>query len=207
MEKPEELSTKPESEADLYNTDKLVADRGLQIWHGDDALIKTNEQYQLKQDKKHTYRAVYHVKNKKFVQLADNQVPYVRTTNNDKAILGRSDLNYRKLRTWEGFFSDYYIIDLKTGKKSLITEKLSSYSRMKVSESGRYVAYYKNKNVWAYDRKRDKTINLTGSLDARFDNEDHDYPSKVPGYGIAGWLEDDKGVTLCTTNLIFGCCH
>ncbi|GLX84284.1 periplasmic peptidase family S9 [Thalassotalea loyana] len=194
VEKVEVLSTKPENQDDLVNPEKLVVGRKLQIWHGDDPLIKTNEKHQYNRDKKHTYRAVYHVKNKKVVQLADQALINVGTTNNAKAIIGSSDLKYRKLRTWEGFFSDFYLIDLKTGKPSLIAEKLSSYSRMKVSESGRYAAFYKDKAVWAFDRKSNKTINLTSTLDTRFDNEDHDYPSKAPGYGIAGWLEDDKGV-------------
>lgn len=194
VEVVEEVSTKPENEAELFDTNKLVAGRKLQIWHGDDPLIKTNEKHQYKRDKKHTFRAVYHVKNKKFVQLADKAVINVKATNNEKVTLGSSDLKYRKERTWEGFFSDYYIVDLKTGDKSLITEKLSSYSDVKLSESGRYAAFYKDQNYWAFDRKSNKTINLTDTLNNKFANEDHDYPSKVPGYGIAGWLEDDEGV-------------
>ena len=190
----EEVSGKPENKADLFDTNKIVAGRNLQIWHGDDPLIKTNEKYQHKQDKKHTYRAVYHVKSKKLVQLADSKITNVQATNNTKAVIGSSDLNYRKLRTWEGFFSDFYIVDIKTGKKSLITEKLSSYSHVKLSESGRYAAYYKDQDIWAFDRKTNKTINLSNTLNNNFANEDHDRPSKVPGYGIAGWLADDKGV-------------
>ncbi|MCH2055183.1 MAG: prolyl oligopeptidase family serine peptidase [Thalassotalea sp.] len=194
LEKAEAESSKPENEADLFDTDKLVVDRKLQIWHGDDALIKTNEKYQLKQDKKHTFRAVYHLKSKKFVQLADEKLIDVKATNNAKATIGRSDLNYRKLRTWEGFFSDFYIVDLKSGEKSLITEKLSSYSRIKLSESGRYAAYYKDGQIWAYDRKSKKTINVSDTLPTSFADEDNDRPSKPSGYGIAGWLEDEKGV-------------
>ncbi|URQ85575.1 S9 family peptidase [Pseudoalteromonas sp. SCSIO 43088] len=192
--KVDEVSTKPENEADLYNTDKLVAGRNLQIWHGDDALIKTNEKYQIKQDKKHSYRAVYHTKSKKLVQLADSELIRVNSTNNANAVIGSSDIKYRKLRTWEGFFSDFYIVDLKTGKKSLIAEKLSSYTPVKLSASGRYAAFYKDQAIWAFDRKYNRTINLTYKLDNGFANEDHDRPSKVSGYGIAGWLEGDEGV-------------
>ncbi|GHF97360.1 alpha/beta hydrolase family protein [Thalassotalea marina] len=192
--KEEEFSTKPEVAADLYDTDKLVADRNLQIWHGDDPLIKTNEKHQYKQDKRHTYRAVYHLKSKKFVQLADQELNNVRTTDNSKATIGSSDKKYRKLRTWQGFYSDFYVVDLKTGKRSLIAEKLSSYSPVSLSESGRYAAFYQDENIWAFDRKSNKTINLTDTLGNKFADEDHDRPSEVPGYGIAGWLEDDEGV-------------
>lgn len=194
VKKTEEVSTKPETHTDLYNTDKLVAGRNLQIWHGDDPLIKTNEKYQLGKDKKHTFTGVYHVKNKKFIQLADKSLLNVSATNHKTAVIGSSDLKYRKLRTWEGFFSDYYIVNLKSGNKSLITEKLSSYSDVSLSESGRYAAFYKDQHIWLYDVKNNQTINLTDKLNTTFADEDHDYPSKVPGYGIAGWLEDDKGI-------------
>jgi hypothetical protein len=29
-----------------------------------------------------------------------------------------------------------------------------------------------------------------------FANEDHDFPSDVPGYGVAGWLEDESAVLI-----------
>lgn len=188
------IDTKPESNDDLYNIEKLTEARNLQIWHGDDALIKTNEKYQTTQDKKSFYSGVYHLDDRELIHLADAKVISVNSTNNEYAVIGKSDLNYRKLRTWEGFFSDFYHIDLASGTQSLVVEKLSSYAQMKLSESGRYVAFYQNKHVWVFDKKTNKKTNITKGLPVSFADEDHDYPSKVPGYGIAGWLEDDDGI-------------
>ncbi|WNC67842.1 prolyl oligopeptidase family serine peptidase [Thalassotalea nanhaiensis] len=194
VEKLAEIDTKPESIDDLYNIEKLTEGRNLQIWHGEDPLIKTNEKYQLGKDKKSFFTAVYHVDNNKLVRLADEQLISVKASNNENAVIAKTDLNYRKLRTWEGFFSDIYIVDLNNGKKSLVAKKLSSYTDVKLSESGRYAAFYENENVWVYDRNKNKKRNITKNLPVSFADEDHDYPSKVPGYGIAGWLEDDDGV-------------
>ncbi|WP_068546109.1 alpha/beta hydrolase family protein [Thalassotalea crassostreae] len=192
----EEVDPKIENEADLYDVAKLTDKRGLQIWHGDDALIKTNEKYQNGKDKKAFFTAVYHVDDEELVQLANSEIIYVKATNNENAVIASSDLKYRKLRTWEGFFSDFYIVDLETGKPSLIANKLSSYTDVKLSESGRYAAYYQDTHYWVYDRDKNKRYNLTKTLPVSFANEDHDYPSKVPGYGIAGWLEDDEAVLI-----------
>lgn len=194
IEKLAKIETKPESVDDLYNIEKITEGRNLQIWHGEDPLIKTNEKYQLGKDKKSFFTAVYHVDNSKLVRLADQKLPSVKASNNEHAVIAKTDLNYRKLRTWEGFFSDIYIVDLDNGKKSLIAKKLSSYTDVKLSESGRYAAFYENENVWVYDRNKNKKRNITKGLPVSFADEDHDYPSKVPGYGIAGWLEDDDGV-------------
>ncbi|KGK00635.1 S9 family peptidase [Thalassotalea sp. ND16A] len=190
----EEIDSKPENPEDLYNIDKLRADRNLQIWHGDDALIKTNEKYQLGKDKKAFFTAVYHIDDNKLVPLADKNVIKVKATNNEHAVIASTDLKYRKLRTWEGFFSDIYIIDLDDGDKSLVTEKLSSYTPVKLSESGRYAAFYQDQQIWVYDRNKNKKRSISKGLPVSFADEDHDYPSKVPGYGIAGWLKDDEGV-------------
>ncbi|WP_371373946.1 alpha/beta hydrolase family protein [Thalassotalea aquiviva] len=191
--KPVTVDTNIASEEDLYDTKKMVAKRNLQIWHGDDALIKTNEKHQLKQDKKHFYTAVYHLDDDRLVHLADKQVRQVKASNNSHAVIGSSDLNYRKLRTWEGFFNDYYVIDLEDGRKTQIAEKLAS-RQVKLDDSGRYAAFYQDGDIWAYDVKRQKRINLTQDLATQFANEDHDYPSKPPGYGIAGWVKGQDAV-------------
>ncbi|WP_371188330.1 prolyl oligopeptidase family serine peptidase [Thalassotalea maritima] len=190
----EDIDAKPENQQDLYNLEKITSKRDLQVWHGDDPLIKTNEKYQYDHDKKAFFTAVYHVDDKDVVMLADKQLINVKATNNEHAVVGQSDLKYRKLRTWEGFFSDFYLVDLDDGDKHLIAEKLSSYTPVKVSESGRYAAYYQDGAYWSYDSKKDTRANLTANINVSFADEDHDYPSKAPGYGIAGWLEDDEGV-------------
>lgn len=45
-----------------------------------------------------------------------------------------------------------------------------------------------------FDGKTEDTRNLTEKMNVPFFDEDHDYPSKVPSYGMAGWLEDESGV-------------
>ncbi|WP_394172565.1 alpha/beta hydrolase family protein [Thalassotalea litorea] len=190
-EKPE--MAKIESEDDLYDIERLTGERGLQVWHGEDPLIKTNEKFQYNRDKKHSYQAVYHVGKNKVVPLASKDMPYIRASANEQAVIASSDLNYRKLRTWEGFFSDFYLVDLDDGEAKLIKQKLSSYNDMKVSESGRYVAYYDQGHIWVWDSRKDRHQNISEGMQVSFADEDHDYPSKVPGYGIAGWVEDDEG--------------
>ena len=37
---------------------------------------------------------------------------------------------------------------------------------------------------------------LTGDLGVPFADEDWDYPSPVPGYGVAGWMENDAAVLI-----------
>ena len=189
-----ESDTKIKTENDLYNIDKLVSGKGLQVWHGDDSRIKPHAAKEYKDDQSHTWLNVLHVKNNNVVSLADLSLSSANPTDNTKALLATDDQPYRKLMTWEGFFADLYHINLKTGNKTLVHEKLSNTTSAMVSPSGRYVTYYHDSAVWMFDLKKKLSTNLTKDLPVPFANELHDYPSAPPGYGIAGWLEGDNGV-------------
>jgi len=97
--------------------------------------------------------------------------------------------------TWSGGAEDYYAVSLADGKRTLIARGLRGFrARPSLSPGGRYAAYFDKGHVHLVDLRREKDSNLTESLPVSFADEDHDYPSPVPGYGFAGWLEKDEGV-------------
>ncbi|WP_199610063.1 alpha/beta hydrolase family protein [Flocculibacter collagenilyticus] len=189
-----EPNSKVATKQDLYNLDKLTAKRSLQVWHGDDPRIKPQQITEYSDDQAHVYLSVYHLKNNRFVPLADKQMPDIDITENNHAVLGHNPLPYYKNMTWEGFFHDLYHVDLKTGKKVLISKKVLADEIAHVSPNGRYVAYYQDQAFHVFDAKNMRKSNFTQSLDVSFANELHDYPSRTPSYGIAGWLAQGDSV-------------
>ncbi len=185
---------------DLFNIEKLLAKKELQVWHGDDPRIKPHQAKKYEDDQKHHYLTVYHLRNKKSKLLANESMTKAKSTNNSNTVLAYSTLPYRKEITWEGSFNDVYSVDLSSGKKQLITKKLSSNETPELSPTGKYVTFYRDNHFWLYNSKNQTTINLTKKITTEqgisFANELHDYPSKAPGYGIAGWLEKDKAVLI-----------
>lgn len=179
---------------DIYNREEILDKKSVDVWHWNDPLIKTHERDSWNQRKNHLYRAVYHLKKKKWVQLADRQMPEVDISHNDRYVLGSSNVPYRKLMTWSGFYDDYYVVDLNTGKRTLVAEKLQSGAGL--SPGGNFVVYYDDKNWHLYNVRKKTRRNLTSGLDVPFYNEDHDYPSAVPGYWYAGWVEGDEAVLI-----------
>lgn len=190
----EKTVAKITQESDLFDPDKIVAEHSLVVWHGDDPWIKTHEMHEYKDEQARFYLSAYLPERKKHIAIADVQIRNAKATNNSNAILVFSDMPYRKARTWEGNFSDLYHVSLKTGKRQLIEKRVSSYTDAEVSPSGRYVCFYHNGAFWLFDARNGNTQNLTQSIETPFANELHDYPYPAPGYGIAGWLERDKGV-------------
>lgn len=180
-------------EKDLFNADMVTGQRGLKVWHGDDPRIKPHEIKQYEDEQKRTYLAVLHLGSNNVVQLGDKTVPDVTISQHKRFMLASSDLPYRKMATWAGFYQDYYLVDINTGSKVLFLTQQPSDAEPSLSGNGKYVAYYQQGNVYLYDIAEARRTHLTKSLKVSFADEDHDYPSSAPGYGFGPWLKDDAG--------------
>ncbi|MGI2186752.1 prolyl oligopeptidase family serine peptidase [Shewanella oncorhynchi] len=180
-------------EKDLFDTNIVTGQRGLKVWHGDDPRIKPNEIKQYEDEQKRTYLAVLHLGSNNVVQLGDKTVPDVTISQHKRFMLASSDLPYRKMATWAGFYQDYYLVDINTGSKVPFLTQQPSDAEPTLSGNGKYVAYYQQGNVYLYDIAQDRRTNLTKSLKVSFADEDHDYPSTAPGYGFGPWLKNDAG--------------
>lgn len=191
---------------DLYNVEGLLKRKGLDVWHGNDPLIKTNARKAWnKFGSKHTYATVWWPSSKKTVQLADPTLPHIYLDEQSNYLLAASDVPYKREVTWAGHYADFYVVNLKTGKRALIAERLSfnrpdnededfELRNISLSAAGGYVAYYKNGDVHLHQIRNGKARNLTSGLGVSFANEDHDYPRDAPGYGFGGWVAGDAAV-------------
>ncbi|GGI73618.1 periplasmic peptidase family S9 [Shewanella gelidii] len=185
---------KIEQAMDLYDLDKIAAQRNLRVWHGNDPRIKPNEIKEYEKQQKHTYLAVWHLASNALVQLADELVPDVQFNENKRLMLASSDLPYQKMITWAGFYRDYYLVDLKTGVKTQVLYQQPSRSVPQLSPQQKYLVYFQQGQVYLYDVATQDRRVLSSGAGVSFANEDHDYPSAAPGYGFGPWLAEDKGV-------------
>lgn len=179
---------------DIYDKEEILAKKEVDVWHWDDPRIKTHEKETWDERKNHLYRAVYHVNSGNWVQLADESLPEVDISQNAQYALGSSQVPYLKLMTWDGFYNDYYIVNLQTGERELMAEQLQEDADL--SPGGNYVVFYEDKDWHLYDIENEVYRNLTESIKTPFYNEDHDYPSAAPDYGIGGWIAGDEAVMI-----------
>ena len=175
----------------LTDDEKVILD----LWSWTDTLLQTQQKFNLKEDLKRSYLAMYSITDKKFIQLADKNLPEIRLTMKGDApyALGLSDIPYQYAMTWESSGNnDYYLIDLKSGVKRLVLK--ANPFRISMSPSGNYLAYYQpSDNAWyLYSVKENKSICSTIGLAVNFFDEENDTPSLPNPYGFAGWTEGDK---------------
>lgn len=193
-----DLDNKPENgdeEIDIYDVESIVADRGMDLWHGDDPRIKTREKVTFNNRKNRVYTAVYHLDKKRWVRLADKEMPFIQITHNKDRVMGNTDVPYLRAVAYEGGFRDWYVVDLETGNRTKVAERTSN-GPARISPDSKSVVYYQDKNWHHYDVESGTIRNLTSDLGVPFANEDHDYPSQVPGYGMEGWVEGGKSVLI-----------
>lgn len=184
----------PEPKDTLLDEEKPKLD----IWSWHDKKIQPQQLVELSREKKRTYPAVYHLNQKRFVQLANPQIREVSTIldGNGDLALGYNDSPYIREASWTGNFNrDYYLVDLVSGDKWKIVEN-KSYVR--ISPLGKFVIWYDVSDKGYYARSTDTTQNdcfpLTQMLPVNFYNEMDDRPTDPSPYGIAGWSDDDKFV-------------
>jgi hypothetical protein len=166
------------------------------IWNYKDPDLQPMQKARLEEEKKRSYRAVYHLREKRFVQLASTDMPSITTVDEGTRALGSSDVPYRQLVSWDGDYSDFYLVDLKDGSPRKLIEKL--HFGASLSPGGSYILYFDDKDsAWHTVGTSDgKTYNLTGKLGVSFQEEEWDSPDQPRPYGSAGWMEGDKSVLL-----------
>lgn len=181
--------------------DTLLADEkySLDIWSYNDPLLQPQQKIQLKNEKKRTYQAVYHIDEARMVQLATVEMPGVRflQKKDGDLALGSSSLKYRKETSWDSNrYGDYYLVDVKTGKATSIKEKAPA--TVALSPNGEYMMFWciKCRSWYAKPTAGGDAINLTKALGVPFHNELHDSPSEPRAHGIAGWIEGDRYVLI-----------
>lgn len=168
------------------------------IWSWKDPYLQPMQKAQAEEDKKKTLLCVVHFlpKEKKFVQLAAPDMPEIELSEDARLALGKSDLAYRRLVSWDRAYEDDYLVSLADGSKKKILEK-NPYGAM-ISTGGKYLLYFldEDRSFYAYRVADGKTFNLTAGLGVSFVDEEWDTPDNPRFYGPAGWTDGDAAVLL-----------
>ncbi len=164
----------------------------LDIWNYKDKLLQPQQKLQANQERKRTYLAQYNIDIKQLIQLADTIVRNVYPAHEGTAkyALGIDNMKYAREQSWDGWYDNYYAINIFDGSKELVLEHQQGYAAL--SPGGFYIVYFKNKNWYVYDINARKHINLTKDLNVNFYDELHDTPNEAPAYGLVGWYSNDK---------------
>ncbi len=187
-------ATKPiqEVEDTLLATEKYHVD----IWNYKDKLLQPQQKIQKRREMRRTYLAQWDIKQNTLTQLADTVIRYVSTANTDKShyALGVDDMTFAREQSWDGWYSNYYVINIHDGSKVKILDHFQG--SIDLSPNGSYVLYFKDKAWFSYDIEARTHTNLTEKLTVNFFDEKHDMLDEARPYGIQAWYTNDKYVVI-----------
>ncbi len=182
----------PEEDEEPLDEDKVTLD----VWNWKDPYLQPMQLVQAEQERKRTYAAAVSVDGGAVVQLASPEVPTVRFAAEGDAeyAVGVTDVPYRQLLSWDGRYNDVYAIDMATGERRRIAEKVKGFGGASISPAGGYAAW------WDGGARHWTVAPLDGGESAAASaqvphpvwNELDDHPDLPPPYGSPGWTEDDE---------------
>jgi dipeptidyl aminopeptidase/acylaminoacyl peptidase len=162
------------------------------LWHWNDPFPQPQQKKMAQQVRDNTWESVYHLDTKTFVKLADEDIPDVSLSRNGKVAWAETILPYTKMVSYDGSYYDIYVIDPKSGERTLAKKKL--FRGASLSPNGKFLFWFQDNDWHVYDISAKTTANITEGLDVRFEREDWDTPSPAYGYGIAAWTDNDDSI-------------
>jgi dipeptidyl aminopeptidase/acylaminoacyl peptidase len=190
------LGSAPPPEPEKNPDEEIPADEKVlvDLWHWKDDYVQPIQRVRAEQDRNRSYRAVYDLQAKKFVQLADSSMENISPSNDGSYAIGADNRKYRVTSDYDPGFSDFYLVNTSDGsRKPILTKQRGNVS---LSPNAKYAIYFDGKDWYSYSVATGSTVNLTKSISANFYNEENDTPSTPGSYGLAGWTKDDADVLI-----------
>ena len=191
-------NTQMKASQDSAKKEPAVEPAGVEIWHSKDVDIIPTQKVRANQDRNFNYLAAWHLTTDKFVQLGDDLTEEVLLPKTQKFAIGRDGTPHDRTRMFSFVYKDMYSIDVATGQKKKLKDKvLSEGFALPTSPTGRYALSLRDDHVWLHDLQTGVERNITQSVQAQFINkkDDHTVPQK-PLYGVGGWTKGDRSILL-----------
>jgi dipeptidyl aminopeptidase/acylaminoacyl peptidase len=190
------LGTAPSPEPERNPDEEIPADEKVlvDLWHWKDDFVQPIQRVRAEQERNRSYRAVYDLKEKKFVQLADESMDSISPSNDGSYAIGSDNRKYRAMNDYDPGYTDYYLVNTADGSRKPILAK--QRGGVSLSPGAKYAIYFDGKDWHSYSVSSGNVANLTKNTGAIFYNELSDVPATPGSYGIAGWTRDDADVLI-----------
>ncbi|MGD2070592.1 MAG: prolyl oligopeptidase family serine peptidase [Gemmatimonadota bacterium] len=166
------------------------------VWNWKDDYLQPMQLIQAERDADRTWLATVPAGGGSVVQLETEDLPDVTVADDgDGAVaIGETDLPYRQLLSWDGRYSDVWLVDVDTGERERVVEKVRGFGGGSLSPGGRWIYWWdgEHREWWVMDTDTRTSRMATGAIPTALHDELDDHPQEPPPYGSAGWTEDGR---------------
>lgn len=167
------------------------------IWHSGDVDVMPKQKIGARGDRQKNMLAVWSLENNRLIQLGKELAEQVTPLKRQKLAYAANWSAYAMDRSIGRPAADIHLVDLTTGERTRIKERLPEDDYLQSSPNGRYLLYLLDDHYWTVDTATRTMVNITKNIQTSFVDRGSDATIKQkPAFGVAGWTKNDESVIL-----------
>lgn len=167
------------------------------IWNARDVEVMPKQRLNAKNDRHKNMLAAWHVQSGAFVQLGKDLDEQIEPLKHQPVAVADNWSAYAMERSIGRPAADVYLVDLATGNRTKIQERLDDDYYLDASPAGKYLLYFHDDNYWTVNTATHAVVNITKNIPTAFVDRESDYTIKQkPAFGLAGWTKGDASIIL-----------
>jgi dipeptidyl aminopeptidase/acylaminoacyl peptidase len=167
------------------------------VWHWRDTEVMAHQVKSAAQNRRRNLLAAWHIDSGNFVQLGKELTEQITPLKHGNLAYAAEWKEYAMDRSIGRPAADIYLVDIRTGQRSKVKDKLTEDHYLQASPGGRYLLYLENDQYWVMDVATHAAVNITKNVKTSFVDRESDATVKQkPPFGVAGWTKNDADVIL-----------
>jgi dienelactone hydrolase len=167
------------------------------VWNWHDTEVMPRQKLNAKNDRQKNMLAAWHIEKNSLVPLGKDLDERVTPLQHRTLAVAANWSAYAMERSIGRPAADISLVDLSTGTRTKIQDRLNDDYYLEESPGGRYLLYFRDDNYWTVNISTHAFVNITKSAQTSFVDRESDFTIKQkPAFGVAGWTKDDAAVIL-----------
>lgn len=174
-----------------------VEPAAVDVWHARDIDVMPKQKINVRNDRQRNLLSAWHIETGRLVQLGIAPTEQVTPIKHQKLAYATNWTAYAMDRSIGRPAADLSLVDLATGERTKLKERLLDDFYVRPSPGGRYLLYVQDDHYWTIDTTTRTVVNITKKVQTSFVDSESDFTIKQkPAFGVVGWTKNDESVIL-----------
>jgi dienelactone hydrolase len=167
------------------------------VWNWRDVEVMPKQKLNAKNDRQKNMLAAWHLDKNSLVPLGKDLDERITPLKHQSLAVSADWSAYAMERSIGRPAADIALVDVSTGARTKIQDRLNDDHYLEESPGGRYLLYFHDDHYWTVNTATHAVVNITKNAQTSFVDRESDWTiQQKPPFGIAGWTKDDAAVIL-----------
>jgi dipeptidyl aminopeptidase/acylaminoacyl peptidase len=167
------------------------------VWNWHDVEVMPKQKLSAKNDRRKNMLAAWHLDKNSFVPLGKDLDEEDTPLKHQLLAVSANWSAYGMERSIGRPAADISLVDVATGNRTRIRDRLEDDDYLEASPGGGYLIYFHDDHYWTVNTSTRAVVNITKNVRTAFvDRESDRTVRQKPPFGVAGWTKNDAAVIL-----------